>query len=92
LNIGSTEEITMLDLARRVKAMTGSQSELTLVPYEQAYESGFEDMPRRVPDLSRIRTLIGYKPAHTLDDVLKRVIEFERRALQIGAPRRVLSA
>jgi UDP-glucose 4-epimerase len=92
LNIGSTEETTMLDLARRVKTLTGSRSELTLVPYDQAYESGFEDMARRVPDLSRIRALIGYQPAHTLDDVLKRVIEFERKALQIGVRRRVLSA
>lgn len=75
-NIGSTEEITILDLARRVKALTGSSSPIVLVPYNEAYEEGFEDMPRRVPDLSKIGALVGYRPTTTLDEMLRAVIEF----------------
>jgi len=74
-NVGNDrEEITILDLARRVRARTGSKSEITLVPYDQAYEQGFEDMPRRVPDLSKLRGLIGYEPKVHLDEILDRVI------------------
>ena len=73
-NIGNAEEITMLDLARRVKALTGSASEIVLVPYDQAYEAGFEDMHRRVPDLTKIRRLVGYEPRVSLDEILRRVI------------------
>jgi hypothetical protein len=77
VNIGNDgEEITMLDLARRVKERTASRSEIVLVPYAQAYEEGFEDMPRRVPDLERIRALIGYEPRVHLDEILDRVIEY----------------
>ena len=76
-NVGNDrEEITMLELARRVTERTGSKSEIVMVPYDQAYESGFEDMPRRVPDLSRLRTLIGYEPQVHLDEILDRVIEY----------------
>jgi UDP-glucose 4-epimerase len=73
-NLGSTEEITILELARRVIALTGSRSEIVLIPYEQAYEPGFEDMQRRVPDISRAAALIGYRPRYTLDDTLRRII------------------
>ncbi|PKO21951.1 MAG: nucleoside-diphosphate sugar epimerase [Chloroflexi bacterium HGW-Chloroflexi-1] len=73
-NLGSTEEITILDLARRVIALTGSRSEIVLVPYEEAYEPGFEDMHRRVPDISRAAALIEYRPRCTLDDTLRRII------------------
>jgi len=73
-NLGSTEEVTILELARRVIALTGSRSEIVLVPYERAYEPGFEDMRRRVPDISRAAALIGYRPAYTLDDTLRRII------------------
>jgi len=83
-NIGTTEETTILDLARRVKHLTGSRSEIVLVPYDTAYDVGFEDMPRRVPDLAKIRALIGYCPALGLDDILRRVIQHERPALEIG--------
>ncbi len=83
LNIGSTEEITMLDLARRVKQLTSSSSDVVFVPYEEAYDAGFEDMPRRVPDLSRIRALIGYNPVRTLDDILRHVIAFEKTATEL---------
>ena len=75
-NIGNMEEIAILDLARRVRDLAGSQSEIVLVPYEQAYEAGFEDMPRRLPDLRKIRELIGYEPKVQLDEILRRVIDY----------------
>ena len=77
INIGNDhEEVTILDLAHRIKERAKSRSEIVLVPYSQAYEEGFEDMPRRVPDLERIRTLIGYEPKVHLDEILDRVIDF----------------
>jgi UDP-glucose 4-epimerase len=76
-NIGNDrEEVSILDLARRVKERTRSKSEIVLVPYDQAYEQGFEDMPRRVPDLGKIRRLVGYEPQVHLDEILDRVIEY----------------
>ena len=83
-NIGNNEEISILDLAKRVRSLTGSRSEIQLIPYDQAYEAGFEDMPRRVPDLTKINRLIGYKPTLALDDILARVIEHQRGALAVG--------
>ena len=80
-NIGNTEEISILDLARRVKKLTDSRSEIVLIPYDEAYESGFEDMPRRVPDLRKINALIGYVPTVGLDEILTRVIAEHREAL-----------
>ena len=74
-NIGNDTEITIGDLALKVKALTGSQSEIVRIPYEQAYESGFEDMPRRVPDITKINALVGYTPAVELDEILEKVIE-----------------
>jgi UDP-glucose 4-epimerase len=79
-NIGNVGEITIADLATRVKEMTGSQSPIQYIPYDQAYEAGFEDMPRRVPDISRLRELVGYEPKVDLDEILKRVIEHVRQA------------
>jgi UDP-glucose 4-epimerase len=81
-NIGNVEEISILDLAKRVQAMTASPSEIVLVPYDEAYEAGFEDMPRRVPDLTKIQSLVGYRPTLALDDILRRVIDHQRAALQ----------
>jgi UDP-glucose 4-epimerase len=78
-NIGNGHEITIGDLAEKVRTMTGSQSQIVKVPYEKAYEAGFEDMPRRVPDISRIRALIGYEPTVDLDETLTRVIEHFRQ-------------
>jgi UDP-glucose 4-epimerase len=78
INIGSSQEVTIIDLAKRVRELAGSQSTIKLVPYDEAYESGFEDMPRRVPDLSKIAKMIGYQPRHSLDDVLEQVIEYFR--------------
>jgi UDP-glucose 4-epimerase len=79
INIGHTQEITMAGLAERVRELTASSSTIKFIPYDEAYESGFEDMPRRVPDLSRITAMIGYKPLKTLDDILVEVIEYFRR-------------
>ena len=81
-NIGNVEEISILDLAHRVRALTGSQSPIVLVPYDQAYDAGFEDMPRRVPDLSKIHALVGYRPALMLDRILERVIDHTRASLE----------
>ncbi len=73
-NIGNDkEEISILDLAKRVKARTNSPSALVQVPYDQAYEAGFEDMQRRVPDLTRIRNLVGYEPSIHLDEIIDNV-------------------
>ena len=76
-NIGNDhEEVTIQDLARRVKERTKSTSEIVAVPYDQAYEEGFEDMQRRVPDLAKIRALIGYEPKVHLDEILDRVAAY----------------
>jgi UDP-glucose 4-epimerase len=77
-NIGHTKEISILDLAAMVIKMTGSQSKMVLVPYDQAYEEGFEDMRRRLPDLSKIENLIGYKPSMNLPELLNQIIAHER--------------
>ena len=79
INIGNTQEVSIRALAERVRDLTGSQSPIKLVPYDEAYESGFEDMPRRVPDLTRIEGLIGYRPRYSLDDILTQVIEYFRK-------------
>src|SRR6185295_18156291 len=77
-NIGSTEEISILQLAEKVKELTKSDSEIVLVPYDEAYEEGFEDMPRRVPDTTKINQLVGIKPEITLEGILEKVIDFHR--------------
>jgi UDP-glucose 4-epimerase len=77
-NIGNTGEVTIADLAQHVKTLTGSPSPIQYIPYDEAYEAGFEDMPRRVPDISKIRALIGYEPQLSLDDIIRRVIEHFR--------------
>ena len=75
-NIGSHEEIAIRELAEKVRALARSQSPIVLVPYDEAYESGFEDMPRRVPDISKIERAIGYRPRVALDDIITTVIEY----------------
>jgi UDP-glucose 4-epimerase len=77
-NIGNTEEISIRALAERVKMLSASASPIVTVPYDQAYEAGFEDMPRRVPNIGKIRALIGYEPRVQLDEILTRVIEHFR--------------
>jgi UDP-glucose 4-epimerase len=79
-NVGSTREITILELARKVKELAGSDSEIVFVPYSKAYEEGFEDMQRRVPDIGRIQSLIGYQPTLTLEQTLQRVIDHFSKA------------
>jgi UDP-glucose 4-epimerase len=77
-NIGNDQEISIMALAEKVRAMTGNRSAIVTIPYDQAYEAGFEDMPRRVPNLSKIQGLVGYAPKATLDDILGAVIEHVR--------------
>ena len=74
-NIGNVEEISISQLAERVKAAAGSSSPIVTIPYEQAYEAGFEDMPRRVPDLAKIRAFVGYEPKVGLEEIIVSVIE-----------------
>lgn len=77
-NVGSTEEISILALAQRVKTLTASPSKIVFIPYEQAYEEGFEDFQRRVPDISKIERLLGYRPQYSLDETLQSVIDYFR--------------
>jgi UDP-glucose 4-epimerase len=92
-NVGNDGEITIGELAHRIKRMTSSPSPIEYIPYEQAYEAGFEDMLRRVPDLTKLKSLIDYRPQYDTDRILESVIAYEvekmtRRhvpALQFGA-------
>ena len=83
-NVGSNQEITILDLARKVKQLTNSKSEITFVPYDEAYEEGFEDMPRRIPDISKVNGRIGFQPEKSLDGILDSVIEFHSEKMSVG--------
>ena len=87
-NIGGDHEISMLELAEKIKHLTESASNIVFVPYEQAYEAGFEDMMRRVPDISKIRALIGYSPKVKLDAMLASIIEYHRVKMvgELGIP------
>ncbi len=77
-NIGSANEVTILQLAEQIRAMTGSASPIVFLPYDEAYEEGFEDMQRRVPDISKIHNLIGYLPTFPLREILESVINYHR--------------
>jgi UDP-glucose 4-epimerase len=83
-NVGSNQEITILDLARKVKELTNSRSEITFVPYDVAYEEGFEDMPRRIPDISKVNGRVGFQPEKSLDGILDSVIEFHSEQMSVG--------
>jgi UDP-glucose 4-epimerase len=87
-NIGSAQEVTILQLAERIKQLTGSDSPVTFLPYEEAYEEGFEDMLRRVPDISKLKRLIDYDPKFGLDEILMSVIDYSRQKMtsRYGAP------
>jgi UDP-glucose 4-epimerase len=78
VNIGSTEEITILELAERVRERAGSHSEIRFVPYEEAYEPGFEDFQRRVPSIEKISTLTGWEPSTPLDVTIDQMIRYYR--------------
>jgi UDP-glucose 4-epimerase len=84
-NIGNTEEVSILELARRVIALTNSTSTIQMVPYEVAYEAGFEDMARRIPDLTKIHALIGYRPTVGLDEIIISIAEHFREAAVMEA-------
>jgi UDP-glucose 4-epimerase len=77
-NIGGTEEVTIGNLAERVKKLTCSTSEIKLIPYDEAYTKDFEDMQRRVPSIEKVEKLINWKPTTSLDNILEKVIEFYR--------------
>lgn len=77
-NVGTTAEISILDLARRIIEVTGSDSDISLIPYDEAYGEGFEDMYRRVPDTSKVQALIGWRPTRTLEDIVEDVVAHQR--------------
>jgi len=78
-NVGNGKEISILELAKLVRDRTKSKSEIVFVPYEKAYEEGFEDMPRRVPDISKLQKLIGYRPTLDIAEIIERIVEHHRR-------------
>ena len=82
-NIGNEHELTITELAERVKKMTGSDSEIVVVPYDEAYGEGFEDMRRRRPDTGKLRTLLGWEPEYDLDGILRDVIDYYRVRLEV---------
>jgi UDP-glucose 4-epimerase len=86
-NVGATEEISILDLAGRIIEMTGSRSDISLVPYAEAYAEGFEDMYRRVPDITKVQSLIDWRPSRTLENIIQDVIDCQSgaSALETGA-------
>lgn len=77
-NVGNSEEISIMDLAELIKEKTGSQSEIKLIPYEKAYESGFEDMYRRIPDLTKIKKAINYSPKMDIHSIIDSVIAYHK--------------
>lgn len=93
-NIGSVEEVSILALAEKIRELTNSQSKIVFIPYDQAYEQGFEDMMRRVPDLTKINRLIGYAPTTSLEAILLNTIRYHSQQLvvvQNGHKRPVLA-
>ncbi len=83
-NVGSTEEVTINELAQRARDRAGSRSEIRSVPYEEAYEVGFEDFRRRVPSLDKIRHTIEWEPTITLDDTIDQIIAYQRKEMNDG--------
>ncbi|MGB9595640.1 MAG: GDP-mannose 4,6-dehydratase, partial [Candidatus Poribacteria bacterium] len=80
-NIGGNQEVQIRDLAKKIIELTGSKSKIKYIPYEKVYSKGFEDMKRRIPDISKIHNLIGWQPKVDLDQLLKIVIDYERSVL-----------
>ncbi len=78
-NVGSQEEVSIEELAKRIIRIVGSASKVEYIPYEQAYEEGYEDMPRRVPDTSKIKALIGVQPTMNLDQIIHSVVQNVRK-------------
>ena len=84
-NIGSHEEVTINHLAAMVKALADSPSEIVHVPYTEAYEAGFEDMPRRVPDITKVGQLVGFRPTLRLDEIVRQVIAYQQERVPLAA-------
>ena len=80
-NVGNEEEVSIMELAERVKRISGSKSEIVKLPYSEAYEEGFEDMLRRIPDLGKIKSLIGYEPKVKLDEMIRQICESNKSGL-----------
>jgi UDP-glucose 4-epimerase len=91
-NLGSQEEVSIEELAKRIIRLTGSLSRIEYVTYETAYEEGYEDMPRRVPDTSKIRSLIGFRPSMNLDQIITSVVESASPARVAAAPASAVAA
>ena len=83
-NVGSSEEITILDLARRVITITQTNSEVTFIPYDEAYGEGFEDMSRRVPDTTKIELALGWHPTAGLDEMITDVVRHDVAAVHVA--------
>jgi UDP-glucose 4-epimerase len=82
MNLGNSEEVTIKQLAEKAIAMTGSSSEITYIPYSEAYGEGFEDMMRRVPNLEKAKRLIGFQPTRTLENIINDVAEQFREEIK----------
>lgn len=80
-NIGSGEKVTILELAEKVKRLTGSNSPIQFIPYDEAYDKGFEDMRYRVPDIAKLDAAIGFTPRHGIDEILSRTIEYLKKEI-----------
>jgi UDP-glucose 4-epimerase len=85
-NVGATSEISIIDLAKRVIDLTGSRSGISMIPYDEAYGEGFEDMYRRVPDIAKVQALIGWSPLRVLDDIIGDVVTHQQGAQRPGMP------
>jgi len=79
-NIGGQEEVSIEELARQIIKITNSKSTIKYIPYEEAYEEGFEDMQRRVPDITKIRKLIGFKPTYSLPQIIEDIVAYYKGA------------
>lgn len=91
VNVGNTEEITIEDLAKRVKERTSSSSAIEFIPYDRAYEPGFEDMMRRVPSVDKLHAITGFRPQTSLNEIIDRVAAFFREKEELAAPRTATS-
>ena len=85
INVGNTEEITIEDLAHRVKQRTGSSARIEFIPYDKAYEPGFEDMMRRVPSVEKLHAITGFRPQTPLNEIIDRVAAYMKEKQAISA-------
>src|ERR1019366_8580395 len=93
VNVGNNHEVTIEDLAHMVKEQTNSSSPIEFIPYDQAYEPGFEDMPRRIPCLDKLERLTGFRPRTPLPEIIDRVVAYHGRKKRfVGAPREAASS